>query len=120
MEGDKIGLYLLVPHLLHCPVSFLVFTMRRVLNTYFIVTKSLPLSAVVPGHAHTTVYIQCLVSEYSDPGVMHLPPAFCSARFCSEEVANIVLAKLEQVELGQERKHWQKLKDQILCKARTV
>lgn len=100
MEGDKIGILVLAPHLLHCPVSFLVFMMRRVLNTYFVVmTKSLLLSAVVPGHAHTPVYIQCLVSEYSElgcAGVMHQPSAFYSARFCSGEDASFVLAELEQ------------------------
>jgi len=99
MEGDEISVLLLVTHLLHCPASFPVLTMRRVLNTHFIVvSRSLPLSVVVPGHVHTPVCIWCLVSEYSEPGcarVMHLPPAFYSARFCRGEAANSVLAELK-------------------------
>lgn len=57
------------------------------------------LSAFVPEHAHTSVYIRCLVSEYSEPGctgVTRLPPAFYSARFCSGGDASIALAELEQ------------------------
>ena len=115
MEGDEISVLLLAPHLLHCPVSFLVLTMRTTLNTYFIViTKSLPLSAVVPGLACTSVYIRCVVSEYSEPGcagVMHLPPAFYSARFCSGDDASFVLAELEQEMAGSGVETWAKLKD---------
>lgn len=83
-----VGLLLSAPHLLHCPVSLLVLMKRKVFRLCFnVITKSLPLTAVVPRPAHVSVCVWCL-SQYPEPGpaaLLHVPPAFYSARFCSAE-----------------------------------
>lgn len=65
MEGDKISVLLLAMHSLHCPVSFLELVMRVLTQhvCFIIICKSLPLSAVVPGHAYLSEYIQYLILE---------------------------------------------------------
>lgn len=92
MEGDEISVLLLAPHLLHCPVSFLVLTMRRVLNTFYCHNQKF---ASFCSCSWTCTHI-CVYLVPGCAGVMHLPPAFYSAMFCSGEDASIVLAELEQ------------------------